>query len=335
MATALNSAASWEICSGWPCGGTTCSRWEGARRREVRECVCCCDSVAASAAAQLHTSAAVVCCRDASQYTATVTDPTASCSSEPETKDEADRSRWLRKTSLRVPTLNCFSANTTSENGVKTNKRSTSSLVDARNRVVVHVEVIPHMFYREQIGETCWPLKYLSITQAFHTHIKWLDYSPPTKAKRTLYGGVTSGFLHVEIVPDDTAGLRFFFGNPPFLPPLHSGAAPYSVRFTILGYQDADLGSPLVDDRPIWKAVKHKVVSGVVWTNRTMVSSNTEPSHAARMFVSPRVDKRRARRLPGAYGACMWRCKIFFPLAANESAVFSNLRGARREGTWR
>ncbi|KAJ8865767.1 hypothetical protein PR048_033289 [Dryococelus australis] len=35
------------------------------------------------------------------------------------------------------------------------------------------------------------------------------------------------------------------------------------------------LGSPLVDDRPIMNAVKYRLVSGVVWTNRTMVSSNT------------------------------------------------------------
>ncbi|KAJ8880746.1 hypothetical protein PR048_017216 [Dryococelus australis] len=34
------------------------------------------------------------------------------------TKDEVDRSRWLRTTILRVPTLCCFSANTYSENGV-------------------------------------------------------------------------------------------------------------------------------------------------------------------------------------------------------------------------
>ncbi|KAJ8873352.1 hypothetical protein PR048_026986 [Dryococelus australis] len=31
--------------------------------------------------------------------------------------DEVDRSRWLRPTNLRVPTLNCFSTNTPSENG--------------------------------------------------------------------------------------------------------------------------------------------------------------------------------------------------------------------------
>ncbi|KAJ8874935.1 hypothetical protein PR048_022825 [Dryococelus australis] len=36
------------------------------------------------------------------------------------------------------------------------------------------------------------------------------------------------------------------------------------------------LGSPLVDDWPIMNVVKYRVVSGVVWTNRTTVSSNTD-----------------------------------------------------------
>ncbi|KAJ8879918.1 hypothetical protein PR048_020539 [Dryococelus australis] len=37
---------------------------------------------------------------------------------EPWTKGEADRSRWLRTANLHVPTLNCFSAYTSSKNGV-------------------------------------------------------------------------------------------------------------------------------------------------------------------------------------------------------------------------
>ncbi|KAJ8866562.1 hypothetical protein PR048_032421 [Dryococelus australis] len=41
-----------------------------------------------------------------------------------------------------------------------------------------------------------------------------------------------------------------------------------------LGHYQLD--SPLVDDRPIMNTVKYKAVSGVVWTNRTMVSSNTD-----------------------------------------------------------
>ncbi|KAJ8867406.1 hypothetical protein PR048_031207 [Dryococelus australis] len=38
----------------------------------------------------------------------------------------------------------------------------------------------------------------------------------------------------------------------------------------------SSLGSPLVDEPPIITAIKYRVVSGVVWTNRTMVSSNTD-----------------------------------------------------------
>ncbi|KAJ8866001.1 hypothetical protein PR048_033525 [Dryococelus australis] len=45
------------------------------------------------------------------------------------------------------------------------------------------------------------------------------------------------------------------------------------------------LGSPLVDDRPIMNAVKYRVVSGVVWTNRTMVSSNTDTNRPGVLAV--------------------------------------------------
>ncbi|KAJ8869820.1 hypothetical protein PR048_028829 [Dryococelus australis] len=45
------------------------------------------------------------------------------------------------------------------------------------------------------------------------------------------------------------------------------------------------LGSPLVDDRPIMKAVKYRVVSGVVWTSRTMVSSNTDANRTGVLAV--------------------------------------------------
>ncbi|KAJ8867891.1 hypothetical protein PR048_031696 [Dryococelus australis] len=42
----------------------------------------------------------------------------------------------------------------------------------------------------------------------------------------------------------------------------------YTIKYILLGqYQ---LGSPLVDDRPIMNAVKYREVSGVKWTNRTM-----------------------------------------------------------------
>ncbi|KAJ8865640.1 hypothetical protein PR048_033160 [Dryococelus australis] len=47
-----------------------------------------------------------------------------------------------------------------------------------------------------------------------------------------------------------------------------------------------ELDSPLVDGRPIMKAVKYRVGSGVVWTNRTMVSSNTDTNRTGVLAVS-------------------------------------------------
>ncbi|KAJ8866037.1 hypothetical protein PR048_033561 [Dryococelus australis] len=44
-------------------------------------------------------------------------------------------------------------------------------------------------------------------------------------------------------------------------------------------------GSPLVDDRPIINGVKYRVVSGVVWTNRAMVSSNTDTNRTGVLAV--------------------------------------------------
>ncbi|KAJ8890169.1 hypothetical protein PR048_009676 [Dryococelus australis] len=45
-------------------------------------------------------------------------------------------------------------------------------------------------------------------------------------------------FSHVIIVPDDATGRRDFSGFSRFPQPLHSGAAPYSPRFTLIGFQD-------------------------------------------------------------------------------------------------
>ncbi|KAJ8866105.1 hypothetical protein PR048_033629 [Dryococelus australis] len=57
----------------------------------------------------------------------------------------------------------------------------------------------------------------------------------------------------------------------------------YTIKDILLGpYQ---LGSRLIDDRPIMNAVKYRVVSGVVWTNRTMVSSNTDTNRTGVLAV--------------------------------------------------
>ncbi|KAJ8866569.1 hypothetical protein PR048_032428 [Dryococelus australis] len=49
--------------------------------------------------------------------------------------------------------------------------------------------------------------------------------------------------------------------------------------------EDDNLGSPLVDDRPIMNAVKYEVVSGVVWTNSTMVSSSTDTNRTGVLVI--------------------------------------------------
>ncbi|KAJ8869581.1 hypothetical protein PR048_028573 [Dryococelus australis] len=56
-------------------------------------------------------------------------------------------------------------------------------------------------------------------------------------------GGVAPRFPHVEIMPDDSAGRRVLSGISRFPPPLYSGAAPYSARFTLIGSQDIDVKS--------------------------------------------------------------------------------------------
>ncbi|KAJ8866087.1 hypothetical protein PR048_033611 [Dryococelus australis] len=100
--------------------------------------------------------------------------------------------------------------------------------------------------------------------------------------------GSTPGFSHVGIVPDNAAGRRVFSGISrfprPFIPALphnHLNHPHQLSRHCLPAIvkrsktENIELGSPLVDDRPIMNAVKYRVVSGVVWTNRTMVSSNT------------------------------------------------------------
>ncbi|KAJ8867554.1 hypothetical protein PR048_031356 [Dryococelus australis] len=51
-------------------------------------------------------------------------------------------------------------------------------------------------------------------------------------------------FSHVGIVPDDAAGRLVYSGISRFPPPVHSGAAPYSPHFALIGFQDLDVGTP-------------------------------------------------------------------------------------------
>ncbi|KAJ8869243.1 hypothetical protein PR048_030815 [Dryococelus australis] len=98
-------------------------------------------------------------------------------------------------------------------------------------------------------------------------------------------GRVTPGFSLVGTVSDDAAGQRVFSGvSPPrpFIPAL-------LVSITLIGSQDlthsSELGSPLVDDRPIMNAVKYRVGSSVIWANRMTGSSNTDTNRTGVLAV--------------------------------------------------
>ncbi|KAJ8865808.1 hypothetical protein PR048_033330 [Dryococelus australis] len=87
-------------------------------------------------------------------------------------------------------------------------------------------------------------------------------------------GQETPGFSQVGIVPYYGAGQLVFSGISRFPRP----SIPALLHSRLFG-------SPLVDDRPIMNAVKYRVVSGVVWTNRTMVSYNTDTNRTGVLAV--------------------------------------------------
>ncbi|KAJ8869185.1 hypothetical protein PR048_030755 [Dryococelus australis] len=138
-----------------------------------------------------------------------------------------------------------------------------------------------------------------------------------------------SGFSHVGIVTDDAAGLAGSRVGSPVSPCLFIPALFHThLASPLVGSQDLDipekpadqchrltrfpyariwgrsrrkskqihlggsrvLGCSLVYDRPIMNAVKYRVVPGVVWTNRTMVSSNTDTNRTGVLAVVD-VDK--------------------------------------------
>ncbi|KAJ8876108.1 hypothetical protein PR048_024017 [Dryococelus australis] len=59
----------------------------------------------------------------------------------------------------------------------------------------------------------------------------------------SIQGGAAPGPSHLVIVPRDAAGRRVFSGISRHPPPPHSGAAPYSPHFTLIGSQGTDVTS--------------------------------------------------------------------------------------------
>ncbi|KAJ8868840.1 hypothetical protein PR048_030381 [Dryococelus australis] len=93
-------------------------------------------------------------------------------------------------------------------------------------------------------------LNFTSVPQGGHSGVKVRLLAPYLSEQSWIPGGATPCYSHVGIVPYDAAGRQF--------------------------------GSALVDDRPIMNAV----VSGVVWTNGTMVSSNTDINRTGVLAVA-------------------------------------------------
>ncbi|KAJ8866678.1 hypothetical protein PR048_032539 [Dryococelus australis] len=79
-----------------------------------------------------------------------------------------------------------------------------------------------------------------SIRYAYHgPTTMWLDCSPPNNAKRFLFPEVSLPYFRMwESCRTMPLVAGFSRGYLPFLPPFHSGVAPYSRRFTLIGSQD-------------------------------------------------------------------------------------------------
>ncbi|KAJ8873709.1 hypothetical protein PR048_024542, partial [Dryococelus australis] len=94
--------------------------------------------------------------------------------------------------------------------------------------------------------------------------------------------GVTPGFSHVEIVPDDAAGRWVFSAICLFPRPLHSGSAPYSPHFTLIGSQYLDVKS-----RPCLSTLPTSWIFNINCYHRSScVLRDTDVSDAARWVVS-------------------------------------------------
>ncbi|KAJ8867373.1 hypothetical protein PR048_031174 [Dryococelus australis] len=82
--------------------------------------------------------------------------------------------------------------------------------------------------------------------------------------------------------------------------PCKSGIGSQACRADLINCEPiAKFGSPLVDGRPILDSIKYKVVSGVVRTNRTMVSFNTDTNRTGVPAVVDIGDSFDSSLLPG------------------------------------
>ncbi|KAJ8872295.1 hypothetical protein PR048_025898 [Dryococelus australis] len=149
-------------------------------------------------------------------------------------------------------------------------------------------------------------------------------------------GAVAPVFSHVVIVPDNAAGQRVFSGSS-VSPHLHSGAAPYSLRFTVVGSKDLDHAAISCFVRV---AVGHPKRAHLVLSRTGAPSSERQAPHVNKQ-TSPGEGKnwviaceRIGREMEDDLGTAEWRSK----LSPAPPALVSRTRA--REcgpicGTWR
>ncbi|KAJ8890224.1 hypothetical protein PR048_009732 [Dryococelus australis] len=100
------------------------------------------------------------------------------------------------------------------------------------NHATSETENLPRRRYR---GANPQPFDYKSATLL-------LSYDGrPTRLPPGEPGSIPGGVRMCESCPDDAAVRRVFLGDLPFPPPLHSGAAPYTPRFSLIGSQELDV----------------------------------------------------------------------------------------------
>ncbi|KAJ8865946.1 hypothetical protein PR048_033469 [Dryococelus australis] len=111
-------------------------------------------------------------------------------------------------------------------------------------------------------------------------------YSPLTEIRFDSGRGRSPDF-RVWNRPGRCRWSAWFLGGLPFPPALVFQRCSIPPRFVLIASHDLhhQLGSPLVDNRPIMNAVKFTIVSGVLCTNRTMASSNTDTNRTGVLTV--------------------------------------------------
>ncbi|KAJ8888779.1 hypothetical protein PR048_008271 [Dryococelus australis] len=103
----------------------------------------------------------------------------------------------------------------------------------------------------------------------------------PTDLPISFKRGVTPGFSYVKIMPNDVGDEGVFSGLP-FLPPLHSGAATYSPRFTRVDSQDPD-----VKNRPTAFLCEMRQCCGSTFNSRTTLFLSQRTVFNSRLLSIP------------------------------------------------